>query len=89
MKIHVVIGHTGEYSDHEFWFVRAFFDEEKTKRFVVEVTEEANAVQFMFRDGMYRQIEGAINKLDPQMRVSYTGVSYCYESVDLDDPAES
>jgi hypothetical protein len=40
MKIYVVQGSTGEYSDHKEWLVCAFKDEKKAQELVVQLTQE-------------------------------------------------
>lgn len=39
MKIYVVRGSTGEYSDRTEWLVRAFYNERQSKEFILELDE--------------------------------------------------
>lgn len=82
MKIYMVEGQTGEYSDHREWPVKAFVSEKRAADFVLAVTAEYHRVggeNFRYYHG------GAeANRLDPDMQVDYTGTTYSFYSVELD-----
>ena len=44
MKVYVVMGHTGEYSDCIDWPVKAFVSQERAADLVVKATARARAV---------------------------------------------
>lgn len=83
MKIYVVMGRTGEYSDNVQWAVKAFKNEKKAQEFIVAVTKIANEVEAT-RECDFSVPEGA-NPLDLQMRMDYTGTSYFYYVVELEE----
>lgn len=81
MKIFVVRGTTGEYSDRTEWPVKAFLSEKAAQELVIAATQRANEV---FTDRSYdRDIDK--NQFDPDMRMDYTGTSYMIETVELDN----
>ncbi len=85
--IYVVVGSAGEYSDRNEWLVRAFDDEEAAKAFVLRATDKArelyaeSEVQWAKGNTAWR----AINEYDPDMKFSYTGASYFYGAVPLEE----
>ena len=85
MKIHIVQGSTGEYSDCVSWFVGAFFSEDKAQERVLKATERANELG---ANGIgYSDIPDGANEFDPGMQVDYSGVRYEYSPVEiLDNP---
>lgn len=82
MKIYVVFGKTGEYSDRMEWPVKAFKKKEKAERLVSEAEKHAKIIEVTRKDE-YRVPEG-INPLDPKMQMDYTGTSYYYIEVELE-----
>ena len=76
----MVMGSTGEYSDHREWMVRAFTTESAAKDFVKRVTQRAQEVISRYEGGY---MPDGVNELDPNMRVDYTGVNYSYEKCEL------
>lgn len=83
MKIYVVEGATGEYSDHREWPVKAYVSEDKAKQHVVKATQRGNEI-FAQSGSKYGPHEGE-NEYDPNMRIDYTGVRYNYYEVELEE----
>ncbi len=81
MKIYVVIGYTGEYSDRTEWLVKAFNSEDAAKEHVLSATKRAKEIEAT-REDRYRSPKAA-NEFDPLMQMDYTGTYYNYESVEL------
>lgn len=84
MTIYVIRGTTGEYSDRTEWAVKAFKDKTKTLKCIIELEREAKRIQFE-RGSEYRLPDDYNNPLDPKMIMDYTGTSYFYDEVELDD----
>ena len=87
MKIHVIMGSTGEYSDRSEWPVRAVRDEERAKCIVELATQRAAAIEES--KDRYERLDDSnpdhVNEWDRNMKMDYTGTSYFYYTVDLDD----
>ena len=81
MKIHVVMGTTGEYSDRIEWPVAAYADEAMARAHVVVASAEARK--------LYKASQGEGVELgtaaDPNRVIDYTGASYDIIEVDLRD----
>jgi hypothetical protein len=86
MKIYIVFGQTGEYSDRVEWPVKAFQDEEKAKRLVELATTEALNLHQQSEDNRYNDKKPPYNKFDPFFRTDYTGTTYFYQDVELEEP---
>lgn len=87
MKIFIVEGSTGEYSDHDEWPVAAYKDEELAKEHV-RLADEEYRVWLGGRDPYslgYLERQEVVNSYDPEMRMDYTGLSYSYYTVELRD----
>jgi hypothetical protein len=91
MKIYVVEGSCGEYSDHNEWPVHAYTDESIAQTKVKELTEWANEIQLKYDESWdwYEYVsslsEEEKNKLsDPDFRWDYSGFNYYYYQVELD-----
>jgi hypothetical protein len=83
MKIYIVMGTTGEYSDRHEWPVVAYFDEHAARVHIDNATRVANQIE---QDGGYYDPEdGAKNEYDPSMRMDYTGTGYYMMTVDTAD----
>lgn len=88
MKIYIVRGHTGEYSDHRDWPVCAVSSEDGAKALVTRL--EAKALELGIRHGSGashtypvtdRPEIRAMREFDPGVEsVDYTGLFYDYES---------
>jgi len=83
LKIYVVQGSTGEYSDHREWLVCAFTREKSAQAFVEVVSARARELQMQY--GKYWGIPDGSNEYDPSMEIDYTGVNYHIESVILEN----
>jgi hypothetical protein len=83
-NIFVVIGSTGEYSDHREWLVRAYASEERAKEAVTHLTQRANE-WIQKRESKYDggPPEGWC-ELDPNMMIDYSGSTYTFETVELE-----
>ena len=83
MKIYVITGTTGEYSDRSEWLVTAYTKEDDAKKHVEEATKYAeawHALTWEQRDG---KNEKTANPMDPCFSHDYTGTEYYYTEVDL------
>jgi len=94
MKIWVVMGGSGEYSDRREWPVRAYADMAEVQRQIVLLTEkgrELSAERDRLRESedesarWYDFPSEEMRKTlpDPCIEFDYTGVSYFYYEVDL------
>lgn len=85
--VYVVMGTTGEYSDHREWPVCAFKDERSAQQHVTACDEEARRVyidvEVNFR--LNRITGNPDSKLDPNMETDYTGTKYYYFETELRD----
>jgi hypothetical protein len=71
MKIYIVEGSTGEYSDRQDWIVCAYQSKEKAE-------EHADKAEHRAKEMLpkrYSNFEGQ-NEFDPHMRMDYTGTEY-------------
>lgn len=93
MKIYVVIGSTGEYSDRNEWLIKAFRDEEDAKFLVTNATNRANQIYTLATEEdwafhkVYEPDENPsyFNEYDPSMQMEYTKTIYYYKEVELED----
>jgi hypothetical protein len=91
VKVYVVIGTTGEYSDCTEWFVKGYRDEERAKAEVVELCRLAKSFEVLhpWPDRGWRRVEcghdecAALYAKDPNVRFDYTGTDYRYEPVEV------
>lgn len=94
MKIHTVMGTTGEYSDQREWPVVSFFDEEKAKEHITKATERAKEWEAIYQK-IYDKYAIAIydddlpdlcNEYDPNMLMNMsTGTAYHYITTEIAD----
>jgi hypothetical protein len=84
MKIFVVMGTTGEYSDRSEWPVIGYFDEKKAQEHVENAAKVAKGIEAT-RTSPYWTDPDQSNQYDPHMRMDYTGTSYYLMEVDLVD----
>ena len=74
MKIYIVMGTTGEYSDRIEWPVVAYKDKKLAENHVHNATQTANIIfsnmQTDFTLGLCK------NSYDPKMKMDYTGTYY-------------
>lgn len=87
-QVYVVIGMTGEYSDHTEWPVKSFLNEESAKNYVQLCQRESDKIEEEYnRTGKYKHNWG--NCYDEHMQRDYTGTRYYYWSVPLDQNSKS
>ena len=83
-KVYVVMGGTGEYSDHREWAVKAFLDPDRAADLVVKASARARelvADGWRSWDDDFKDVR---NEHDPRMDVDYNGVRYEVMEVELD-----
>lgn len=86
MKIYIVEGHTGEYSDRCDWGVKAFTLEEDAKDFVVECTKAAGEIAVRCGGEYYGQVFDEAKKISPDQNYqsdNYGGTHYSYYEIEL------
>ena len=83
MKVYVVFGATGEYSDHRDWTIHAYTDEHVAQEHVLKASERSRELLAQYHS-RYDIPDGA-NEWDRQMRIDYTGVNYEYVAVEVFD----
>ncbi len=83
MKIYVVSGSTGEYSDRSEWPVKAFASKEKAEELVAAATARAKQIEAT-RPSKYGLPAKGLNEFDPEMWMDYTGTSYEMAEVEFD-----
>lgn len=84
MRIFIVTGTTGEYSDRTEWLVTAFLNEERAKELVVLASARARQIQLDYKDD-YWDLPGDISDYDPKFTMDYTGTSYYYTKTEIAD----
>ena len=87
-KKYVVIGTTGEYSDRSEWLVKAFNTESEAKVYVVLCEAQGRLAELARNKGeidTWGDIPERYLKYDKAMYIDYTGVSYYYEEVELEE----
>ena len=100
MKIYIVEGSTGEYSDKYNWLVKAFSDREKADLLCKELQEAADSIQkefdeinvsiYYMYDEKYRYILDKFpkHKEDPSFAMRYTGTFYSVVECELEQGGE-
>lgn len=98
MRIYVVQGSCGEYSNHEEWLVCAFKEEQKAKDFVIQLTQEAQALVSRYGNSHYSWLYGddpdplkfrdesekELPPNDPHFNFDSSGFNYTYLETDLE-----
>jgi hypothetical protein len=72
MNIFILMGETGEYSDHTTWFVAAYTTREMAELHQKQLMDIVKDVHFEDRN----EIINKAKELDPICHIDYTGVSY-------------
>lgn len=85
MKIYIVQGATGEYSDHREWLVAAFFSEANAQSLVVNASRRADELYLQYGSSTYYTIPDGANEFDLDMQKDYNGTRYSYEVVEIKD----
>lgn len=83
MKIWIVEGTTGEYSDRTDWMVCAYTSQEKAEEHASKAVHRAVEIQ-KARPSRYDSPKG-VNEFDPDMRMDYTGTEYYTVECELRD----
>jgi len=96
-KIYVVVGSAGEYSDHNYWFVKAFASREKAEALEHLLVEQAKAIYAIHdadpqawlelkweEEGDYVEVPKRYLRDDPQLMIRYTGTDYATIELDFD-----
>lgn len=82
IKIHIVFGSTGEYSDHHTWMVRAFLDKRTATSFAKKcqgIVDTENFDYWQFKHSKWK------HPLDKNFHLDYTGTSYSVSSIPLEE----
>lgn len=86
-KIHVVMGQTGEYSDHSTWPVAAYRSRKEAERHEIRATMRAKLAKQKGLGGYSNEAERKkfMGDLDasPGMQMDYTGTDYFTLSVPI------
>lgn len=99
MIVHIVIGQTGEYSDHTDWPVRGFLSLEKAETFAFACTKAAKAWKkandarkaapdYDWSGENYAAESEAMKSAvpgDPSFRCDYTGTDYYTIKVEVEE----
>ncbi len=80
-RVYLVVGSTGEYSDHTQWNVAAYTDKEQADLHAAAANEAVKGAEDM--DWEERQLLKEQATLDAVMSISYTGTEYSVEEVPL------
>ena len=88
MRIYVVMGTAGEYSDREEWPVIAYSDRSRAKEHVIKATQYiknhiATCEKSYHEDKCRRAIR---SPLDPKAQIDYAGCGYFFYAVELAEP---
>ena len=92
MKISIVMGMTGEYSDRSEWPVRAFLTARRAEKYALAAKQRADVIAK--EHGGTRLVPQDIlqqkpNELDPGMQMDYTGTEYfVVADIELDEEPE-
>ncbi len=86
--VYVVVGSTGQYSDHREWYVMAFLSRAKAERFTEAVSAEYRKIKQRYSENLWNIPEKA-NPLDPDMQIDYTGTNYYVVEMPLDTDREA
>ena len=82
MKIHILIGGSGEYSDHNEWIVGAFINIKSAKNYMKLCTDVVKELEKK-HDGNWHRIREDSSPFDPQFSYDYTGVDYSIQQTEL------
>ena len=87
MKISIVMGTTGEYSDRSEWPVRAFLTARRAEKYALAAKQRADVIAK--EHGGMDILQQKPNELDPGMRMDYTGTEYfVVADIELDEEPE-
>jgi len=74
MKIYVIFGATGEYSDRDEWIIKAYKNKEMAKSHLLNADKRAKELFKKYEDEPWNCKEE--NIYDPAFRMYYTGTQY-------------
>lgn len=91
-KVYIIVGTTGEYSDHTQWNVATYIDKDQAQIHLERLNEQIKSLK-LDRESNNRPKRSYSDRkqertkiertLDPNITVDYTGVSYGIEEVEL------
>lgn len=84
VKIFLVMGSTGEYSDRYEWPVGAYLNEAAAREHADLAAFEAKRLH-KSKQSKYASVEEGANKYDPTMNMSYTGTDYYVMTTEMLD----
>lgn len=94
-KIYVILGGTGEYSDHTYWMVCATRSEKEAQKLVNQYSDKARELKlhefnfdYTVRQKRAKELAKEFPRAvpcDDNPYIDYTGVWYWYEPVELRD----
>lgn len=88
MKVWIVQGRTGEYSDCSSWIIKVFASERAAATFEKALLAEAitAGISSTLRGGrMLSDYYDKVNPLDPEHTSDYTGISYFTQSAEFEE----
>jgi hypothetical protein len=92
MKIYVVMGEIGEYSDRKVWIAKAFTQEEQAQKYIIEATEWLKQFSPIFKDPFeYHEFPKEAANYDKKITDDFSGyfqyyeVNYFYEEAELSE----
>lgn len=88
MKIYLVMGTAGEYSNRSDWPVMAYFTEKKAQEHVLRADHRAKELYALYPRYEEHRIPKGSNEFDPQMQTDYSGTSYFIYTTPLGDEPE-
>ena len=89
MRVYIVFGTTGEYSDRTEWPVRAFLSENEAAQLVAALDERVRIERMDgsgFGPGYYERLDEVTERMkdvDPNFQTDYTGTRYYVVDVPL------
>ena len=85
MKIYIVMGESGEYSDRNVWDVKAFKNEIDARKFVEDCTKEGNILKLKYEYEWYDSTIHDKHPLDPDFKIRGNDFNYWIEETELED----
>jgi len=90
MRLHLVIGSTGEYSDRSEWPVRAFKSKAGAEDFIKTLEAEYRKFEgencgYQRPDQEGKSLDDAMKKLDPKFEEDYTGTMWHLDFVEYEN----
>jgi len=81
---YLVVGSTGEYSDHRHWYVRAFLEKAPAEALVKRLTSWMNEKGLGDHSSYEARRNSGKPPEDPQFDIDYTGTSYGVAEIPLE-----